>query len=131
MMKHSKLPWAGCNKGKCQCGQIWSKGDDHPVLTVEHGEWGDPYPTLEITGGELDKTVRAKMDIIAYGEIPEEIAHGNVAFILEACNNYYDMREALEMALEMTKMEKEGDDTNQPMIRAYKTIKHVVDKLAG
>lgn len=83
-MKHSRGPWRACRKGNCQCGQIWSEIDDHPVAVVESGKWGDRFPSLKIEGGSLERKVVPFMDLFEYGEIDPETAHANARLIAVA-----------------------------------------------
>ncbi len=99
-MEHTPGPWGVCgaNDGKCHCGMIWSEDGHYPVATVTIGEWGDDIPVLKIEGtpgsceGEL--TIKATMDRIAYGTVPEELAFANARIIatapklLAACEVY-------------------------------------------
>ena len=76
-------PWEACGKdrGGCSCGQIWSKPSDHPVATATTGKWGDSFPTLEIFGTSMDRTARAVIERIDYGEVRENAAKANAMLI--------------------------------------------------
>ena len=68
MSKHTPGPWSACNKGKCCCKMVTSK--DHPIATIEHGKWGDDYPSIRLVGGSIERKAEAYMEQITYGESP-------------------------------------------------------------
>lgn len=83
--KHTPKPWHMCNNGKCKCMTI--NGDDHPIATVESGEWGDRYSALRIVGNEDGHlnlksigalAVEAYSELISYGTIDPEVAQANL-----------------------------------------------------
>ena len=47
-------------------------------------------------GSSLDLKAEAFMDMIEYGEIPEDVAIANAEFIVRACNSHEDLLEALK-----------------------------------
>lgn len=74
-------PWSSCDK--CKCTSIACSG--YPVANVVKGKWGDEFPAVRLTGtGPLTATAEAYMEMYEYGEVPEEEAMGNRAFIREA-----------------------------------------------
>jgi hypothetical protein len=81
-MNHTPGPWNTCNGGNCSCFMV--SGEDHPIATIEHGEWGDEYPSIRLVGPSLDRKAEAYMDRIGYGNIPEEEAKANARLISSA-----------------------------------------------
>jgi len=75
-------PWRKCSAhdGKCQCKSIWSVPADAPVLEVNQ-KWGAPYATLRGVDGDglgsIGAKVEAVIEMIEYGEIPEEQMQSN------------------------------------------------------
>ncbi len=95
--KHTPLPWRACNDGKCSCKKIWCP--DYPVAVVQSGDWGDDYPSIRLVGeSSLELKAEAYMEQCTYGHIPEELAEANIKFIIQACNSYYGLVEALKNA---------------------------------
>jgi len=92
--KHTALPWHACNNGECSCFSISSK--HHPIATVEHGIWGDSFPTIAY---HPNGAPYIDMNFMEYGEIPEEEARANWKFIVRACNSHYELLEMLEELL--------------------------------
>lgn len=92
-MNHSPEPWKFCGGKRkpldvCGCLTIWSGPGDHPIASMESGEWGDSYPSIRMKEGtgELENQWEAYMKMESYGEIPEEAAKANVRRIV-ACVN--------------------------------------------
>ena len=81
-------PWRACRDGECECKMIWAIPADAPIITIESGEWGDTFPVIEVIGtphsctGEL--TVKAKIETVGYGLIPEHFATANAKFVAHA-----------------------------------------------
>ena len=97
--KFTKGPWHVCSgtksvQGICSCMSISCA--DHPIATVERGEWGDSYPSLRwVEGtGSIGRKAEAYMELIGYGSIPDEEAVAN-AHLLSAAP---DLLEALKQA---------------------------------
>jgi hypothetical protein len=83
MSKHTPGPWSLCNDGeKCKCGQIWSA--DFPIAKVTKGKWGDPYPAIRPVGGSIGRQYEAYIELIEYGEVPEDVAMANGRLIARA-----------------------------------------------
>jgi hypothetical protein len=85
-------PWTVCHDGECSCKQVWS-GADHPIASLECGEWGDEYPAWRtLNADDPDdaehlpgtKVIDAYVERITYGEIPEHYARGDARFIVFA-----------------------------------------------
>lgn len=95
-MNHSELPWRACgeDRGGCVCGHITNAKD--LVATVTRGKWGDDYPSIRLVGGSLDRKAEAYMEQITYGEIDDETAKANAAFIVKCCNNFDGLLESLK-----------------------------------
>jgi hypothetical protein len=100
MSKHKFTtgPWKTCHNGKCRCKQIWSETADHPVATIEAGEWGDTYPAISKEG-------KAVIESIPYGEISEETAEANANLIAAAP----ELLEALERCEVLVRLRIEND----------------------
>ena len=102
MTEHTPTPWKLCGAdGKHFCGHIWSADGNSHIVTAISGEWGDHYPSLrfvEGTGGagSINPKIEAYNEIIAYGEIPEDVAKANARFIVTACNCHDDLLETLK-----------------------------------
>lgn len=77
-------PWHICGKdrGGCICHAVWC--DNHPICTVESGEWGDTYPAVRQVGPSLEAKYEAYTETIGYGTIDPEFAKGNVRLIAQA-----------------------------------------------
>ncbi len=77
--KQTSGPLQACGDGKCSCKAI--SGEHGPIAEVISGKWGDKVPVIKVVGtpgsctGEL--TLKAEMEVFAYGEIPEEVAVAN------------------------------------------------------
>lgn len=114
----SPAPWHTCHGGDCSCKQVWT--DNHPVAVVEHGEWGDTYPSLRlIDGGEgsIAVKVEASMEKIPYGMIPEEVAKANVQLIVALRNlgpGLLAENRVLRMAMDISKI-----DATESRLRRY------------
>lgn len=98
---HSLGPWKVCSASdkKCSCGQIWSIPEDHPVATVELGEWGDEYPAIRLDNsrGSMLAKAEAYMEKMVYGSISEEAGHANAHLIAAGPAMYdYIFRQAAE-----------------------------------
>jgi hypothetical protein len=74
-------PWTH-HKDGCKCDMVMHK--DGPVCNVTKGKWGDEYPTLKMEGTSLDRTVTAVMEMMEYGEVPEDVFLANRDFIAHA-----------------------------------------------
>ncbi len=96
MAEHTALPWSLCNEGKCACLQI--SGEHHPIAKVFSGKWGDNYPAIRIQEGHgsIEGKYEVYMEQITYGEISEETAQANAAFIVRAANCYERLIGAIE-----------------------------------
>lgn len=92
-MTHTEGPWHACHEGKCPCKQVW--GDDHPIATVECGDWGDDYPSVRLTGGSLERKAEAYMEQINYGRIDEDTARANARLIAAAPELLHACQKAL------------------------------------
>lgn len=105
-MEHSKLPWVYCGQERenpevCDCMQIWSKIDNHPIAKVECGKWGDEYPSLRFTkdSSSILPKIEPYMDILEYGFISTKTAEANAAFIVKAVNCHDELLEACKDCL--------------------------------
>lgn len=99
--KHSPLPWRGCGEDSekpCKCGMVWSPDGDHPVLTIERGEWGDEWPSLRLVGdSSFDRKAEAYMEKSAYGNVPDDVADANMHFVVKAANLHYELVAMLDL----------------------------------
>jgi hypothetical protein len=76
-------PWHSCPDDGCKCHAVMC--NDYPVANVVKGKWGDDFPSIRIIGDtSLDLKAEAFMDQITYGEVSEQEAMANRAFIREA-----------------------------------------------
>ncbi len=103
MSKHLPTPYIKCgaSDGKCQCAQIWSKPADTQIGNIIIGKWGDKYPAIRIKEPRgIGAVAEPYMEMIEYGEIPEEVAHATIDFILLACNMHDELVKALSLAIE-------------------------------
>ncbi len=94
MSKYLPTPYIKCgaSDGKCPCGQIWSKPADTPIGEIIIGKWGDKHPAIRIKEPRgIGVVVEPYMEMIEYGEIPEEVAHATIDFILLACNMHDEL----------------------------------------
>jgi len=92
--------------------QIWC--DDYPVAVVESGKWGDRFPSIRLVGGSLSVKAEPYMDMIEYGEIPQEEAEANAAFIVQAVNSHEALVEALDCDLLELAAETLGREVGLP-----------------
>ena len=60
-----------------------------------------PLPFTENEGSIFSADGRYPIATIKLAKFDSDTYHANAAFILRACNNYYDMLEALERAIEI------------------------------
>lgn len=94
---HTPGPWEACNGGKCSCLMVWSKPADHPVCTVESGEWGDTYPALRVIGGGPIRSIGAAfepyIEKLPYGSIDRRVAEKNARLIAAAPNLLHACKE--------------------------------------
>lgn len=85
-------PWSYCgaDRGGCQCGSISSHSQDSPICDVTMGKWGDTYPALRPVEGtslnQIGPMVEPYIEMIEYGEVPEEVGKAR-AFRIVACIN--------------------------------------------
>jgi hypothetical protein len=100
--------------------QIWC--DDYPVAVVESGKWGDRFPSIRLVGGSLSVKAEPYMDMIEYGEIPQEEAEANAAFIVQAVNSHEALAEACKLLIKSY-----GRDKYDPAVVAARAAL----KLAG
>jgi hypothetical protein len=130
MSEESKLtkgPWHVCDgnksiKGICSCMSISCA--DHPIATVERGEWGDHYPSLRwVKGtGSLDRKVEAYMEFTGYGSIPDEEAVANAHMLAAAP----ELLEALKAHLTYCESGAEVDFNRFAQMRD-----HAIEKAEG
>jgi hypothetical protein len=78
-------PWSACQEGKCSCGQVWSEATDNLVAVITRGKWGDEWPSIRLVGDtSFDQKAEAYMEKEVYGEVPDDIADANAAFVAAA-----------------------------------------------
>jgi hypothetical protein len=95
--KYSPIPWSACNNGKCSCKQVYSHKVDAPVLEIISGEWGERYPNIRLVGDySMEMKAEPFINMIPYGEIPEDIATGNAQLVCTAVNNFFDLVSIVE-----------------------------------
>lgn len=89
----SPLPWKACPCGKC--GQVMNKVDCIAIAT--RGDWGDDYPDIRRIGGSIEGKFEVFMNKITYGHIPTETGNINSQYIAEACTNYPEALDHIEL----------------------------------
>lgn len=91
-------PWKTCHE-KCTCGIV--SVDDHPICTVEHGEWGDTFPAIRLVPGttSIEGKYEAYIERIGYGSIDPETAKANTRLISAAPDLYEALKDLLGNAV--------------------------------
>ena len=79
MDKHTPGPWSYCCD-KC----LTVSAPDHPIARIEHGAWGDTFPSLRQIGPSIGAKYEPYIEMIEYGEIDEETAIANAHLIAAA-----------------------------------------------
>ena len=118
MSEFTKGPWTFSNKGT----YIGSK--NHPIANVEIGVWGETFPTLQLEGPSLDRKVKAVIEMIEYGEIPEEEGKANARLIAKAPEMYDLLQLLLSKIVESFEVQY---DNNYPMTNAIKKLFKEID----
>lgn len=104
-------PWHSCPDNGCKCTMVMC--DDYPVAEVTKGPWGDEYPALRFVGdSSLDRKAEAYMERIEYGNVSDQLALANRAFIREAPA---DVAEVESLRHEVAKLKLFDRNRNAPV----------------
>lgn len=93
---------------------------DHPIATVESGDWGDEYPSLRINGPSMSATAEAYMEKSVYGHVAAETAKANARLIAAAP----DLLAALQAIVDSLSLQDDEGliEHAEPMIAARAAI---------
>lgn len=106
--KHTPLPWSGCHDGNCSCGLIFSNAADMVVAYVASNCKRDEGVNL---GEGLVNT--------------SEQFKANAKFIIEACNNYYSLKDQIaSLTTELEQVKRAADHKSEQVERLDEKWKH-------
>lgn len=104
---HTPGPWSLCGADRDVCKCFMVSCGHHPIAVIEHGAWGDSYPSIRMKAGttHLDNQWEAYIERMDYGSIDENFAKGNAYLVsaapdlLEALRKIYS---AIDSCVELT-----------------------------